>query len=149
LTGNIVAKFHSDRDDYSEKGSKTVEMLHQGLEVEFPVGVELRKRRAYGRNGIGRHGMFCFADKYIVATKKGGTQSKFAVELSSGEHPFVIRSEKSINSDGFGTSIETEAQRNLPDSDSIRETISARFIHDPRRFRISVRPWRTRPRLRR
>lgn len=28
LTGNIVAKFHPDRNNYSEKGSKTVEMLH-------------------------------------------------------------------------------------------------------------------------
>jgi hypothetical protein len=110
---------------------------HQGLDVEFPTGVEGGKRRAYGRNGIGRHGMFCFADKYLVSTKKGGTNSEFEVELSSGEHPFIIRSEKTRKGDGFGTAVETEVVRNLPDSDSIRETISARFIHDPR-FEVSV-----------
>ncbi len=105
---------------------------HQGLEVAFPTGVEGGKRRAYGRNGIGRHGMFCFADKYLVSTKKGGTHSEFAVELSSGEHPFIIRSEKFRKGDGLGSAVETEVVRNLPDSDLIRETISARFIHDPR-----------------
>lgn len=110
---------------------------HQGLEVEFPTGVERGNRRAYGRNGIGRHGMFCFADKYLVSTTKGGIHSEFALELSSGEHPFIIRSEKSRKGDGFGTAVETEVVRNLPDSDLIRETISARFIHDPR-FVVSV-----------
>jgi hypothetical protein len=110
---------------------------HQGLEVEFPTGVEGGRRRAYGRNGIGRHGMFCFSDRYTVVTKKDGMQSEFAIELSSGEHPFVIRSETSGNADGFGTSIEARVHRHLPDSDSIRETISARFIHDPR-FVVSV-----------
>jgi hypothetical protein len=110
---------------------------HQGLEVEFPRGVTGGRRRAYGRSGIGRHGMFCFADNYIVSTNKDGTHSEFAVELSSGEHPFVIRSEKCRKGDGFGTAVETEVVRNLPYSDLIRETISGRFIHDPR-FVVSV-----------
>lgn len=110
---------------------------HQGLEVEFPPGSNGAKRRAYGRNGIGRHGMFCFADKYTVLTKKSGTHSEFRIELSTGEHPFVIRSEKIHKGDSFGTTIEAEVTRNLPDADLIRETISARFIHDPR-FGISV-----------
>jgi hypothetical protein len=90
---------------------------HQGLEVEFPTGVERGNRRAYGRNGIGRHGMFCFADMYRVSTTKGGIHSEFALELSSGEHPLIIRSEKSRKGDGFGTAVETEVVRNLPDSD--------------------------------
>ncbi len=110
---------------------------HQGLDVEFPTGAEGGKRRAYGRNGIGRHGMFCFADKYLVSTKNAGIHSEFVIELSSGEHPFIISSEKSRKGEGCGTTIETEVVRNLPDSDLIRETISARFIHDPR-FVVSV-----------
>ncbi len=110
---------------------------HQGLEVEFPPGSNGGKRRAYGRNGIGRHGMFCFADKYVVLTTKSGTRAEFGIELSTGEHPFVIRSEKLHKGNGFGTTIEAEVARNLPDANSIRETISARFIHDPR-FGVSV-----------
>lgn len=110
---------------------------HQGVEVEFPPGVDGGKRRAYGRNGVGRHGMFCFADKYVVSTVKEGFRSQYTVELSSGEHPFVITSEKSEKAEGFGTSIEADVIRNLPDATLIRETISARFIHDPR-FVVSV-----------
>jgi len=114
-------------------------LKHQGLEVEFPLGLNTngRTRRAYGRNGIGRHGMFCFADRYTVATNKGGERSTFVVELSSGEHPFIIRSEQIGQAPGNGTTIEAEVAKNLPDSDSIRETISARFIHDPN-FVVSV-----------
>ncbi|MBL9170328.1 MAG: ATP-binding protein [Verrucomicrobiales bacterium] len=110
---------------------------HQGLQVTFPPDVDGGKRRAYGRNGIGRHGMFCFADSYLVVTKRAGTVSEFEIELSSGEHPFIIRSEKSHKGDGFGTTVQAEVGRNIPDANAIRETISARFIHDPR-FVISV-----------
>jgi hypothetical protein len=110
---------------------------HQGLQVGFPPNVDGGKRRAYGRNGIGRHGMFCFADSYLVSTKRTGTISEFEIELSSGEHPFIIRSEKVVKGEGFGTTVQAEVVRNLPDADSIRETISARFIHDPR-FVVSV-----------
>jgi hypothetical protein len=112
-------------------------LRHQGAEVEFPNDTDGRKRRAYGRNGIGRHGMFCFADKYSVSTRKLGQLSKFVIELSSGEHPFVISSETYEKGDGFGTMIEAEVARNAPNPDAIRETISARFVHDPR-FTVSV-----------
>lgn len=126
-------------DDFKQRWMKLGynRIKHQGIEVEFPPGTDGGKRRAYGRNGIGRHGMFCFADKYLVSTTKGGIHSEYTVELSSGEHPFVITSEKAQNADGFGTAIEAAVERNLPDAVSIRETISGRFIHDPR-FVVSV-----------
>lgn len=38
----------------------------QGKDVLFPADVESSKRIAYGRNGVGRHGMLCFADSYIA-----------------------------------------------------------------------------------
>lgn len=43
---------------------------HQGKEVSFPPDAESTKRIAYGRNGIGRHGMLCFADSYTIETWK-------------------------------------------------------------------------------
>ena len=110
---------------------------HQGAEVEFPTGVNAGKRRAYGRNGIGRHGMFCFSDIYSVKTIKAGQCSEYVIKLSSGDNPFVISSEKLTQLDGHGTTVEAIASRNLPNPDSIRETISARFIHDPQ-FVVSV-----------
>ncbi|MFN2513689.1 MAG: ATP-binding protein [Pyrinomonadaceae bacterium] len=109
----------------------------KGKRVEFPIGVDAGHRLAYGRNGIGRHAMLCFCDRYTVRTKRDGTLSAFGVRLSSGEHPFVIDSEHIENKEGHGTTLLGKVERNLPDADEIRETISARFIHDPG-FRISV-----------
>ena len=37
-------------------------LKHQGANVEFPKGKSARPRKAYGRNGVGRHGMLCFRD---------------------------------------------------------------------------------------
>lgn len=110
---------------------------HQGKRVEFPIGVDGGSRRAYGRNGVGRHAMLCFCDHYTVRTKRDGRQSSFGVRLSSGDHPFVIDSERTEDKAGHGTTLQGKVDRNLPDADEIRETISARFIHDPR-FQISV-----------
>lgn len=58
---------------------------HQGKNVEFPPGREdVSRRHAYGRNGVGRHGMFCFADKYSVRQQRMGRHpcmiSSFQVE---------------------------------------------------------------------
>ena len=56
------------RDEFRQRWMKLGynRQKHQGLDVEFPPGTDAGKRRAYGRNGVGRHGMFCFADKYLV-----------------------------------------------------------------------------------
>lgn len=110
---------------------------HQARRVEFPPGVDGGNRLPYGRNGIGRHAMLCFCDDYIVRTKRDGKLSMFTVQLSSVEHPFIITSESISAQKGYGTAVEATVERNLPDADEIRETISARFIHDPR-FQISV-----------
>jgi len=111
---------------------------HQGKNVEFPPGREdVSRRHAYGRNGVGRHGMFCFADKYSVKITKDGETSMYDLELSSGAHPFIITSESFHPGEGSGTIVEALVTRNMPESDAIRETISARFIHDPC-FIISV-----------
>ncbi|MFY9573818.1 MAG: hypothetical protein WAV20_20655 [Blastocatellia bacterium] len=110
---------------------------YQGKRVEFPPGIDGGNRVAYGRSGIGRHAMLCFCDGYIVRTKRDGGLSVFEVNLSRGQHPFVITSENAFDEKGYGTTIEGLVQRNLPDPDAIRESISARFIHDPR-FVISV-----------
>ena len=37
-------------------------LSHQGKNVQFPFERVEWRRRAYGRNGVGRHGMLCFAD---------------------------------------------------------------------------------------
>ena len=36
-------------------------LKNQGREVVFPNGIK-NKRLAFGRNGVGRHGLFCFGE---------------------------------------------------------------------------------------
>lgn len=109
---------------------------HQGKDVIFPKGHH-GQRRAYGRNGIGRHGLLCFNDEYKVITCAGGKQSEFIIKTSSDDSPFVIKKESITPKNGNGTRLEVEVIRNLPDYRLILDTISSRFLHDPQ-FSVSV-----------
>jgi hypothetical protein len=42
-------------------------LKYQGKKVLFPKGTD-QQRFAYGRNGVGRHGMLCFNNEYKVIT---------------------------------------------------------------------------------
>lgn len=105
---------------------------HQGKYVVFPAELEENRTRiAYGRNGVGRHGMLCFADMYNVMTWKDGVCFECVISISSGDEPFKIVSKKSSQKEGHGTKIDAYVQRNLPDIKKIKEILSARFIYDP------------------
>lgn len=110
---------------------------HQGSKVEFPPGRAARPRRAYGHNGVGRHGMLCFADEYEVQTWRYGTLTTFVVGTESGPSPFVVRSERSSPKKGNGTKLSVHVTRKLPNPDEILTVLAARFIHDPE-FEIRV-----------
>ena len=73
----------------------------QGKEVVFPAGVEFSKRIAYGRNGIGRHGMLCFSDSHTVETWKDGVCNIYAIAVTQGEAPFKIIKHTTIKSMGM------------------------------------------------
>ena len=105
--------------------------------VEFPSDVISYKRIAYGRNGIGRHGMLCFSNSYTVETWKDGTCNKFELAISSGNEPFKIISEVSYPKEGHGTRISCYVQRHLPNSATMTDIISARFLYDPK-FTVSI-----------
>ena len=110
---------------------------YQGLNVEFPVGRSARPRKAYGHNGIGRHGLLCFADEYEVQTWCDGTLATFVVGTESGPSPFTCRSESQEKHTGSGTRLSVQVSRKLPDADEILTVLSARFIHDPE-FEVRV-----------
>ena len=105
-------------------------LRHQGPKVEFPHGRN-GPRLAYGRNGIGRHGLLCFNNQYTVITRKDGKESTFHISTLSESQPFVLQSESSREALGNGTRLEVLVQRNLPNPDRILDVISARFLHDP------------------
>jgi hypothetical protein len=104
---------------------------HQSQNVEFPPERVEWRRRAYGRNGVGRHGMLCFANLYEVETWREGKGAKFVVSTHSQETPFKIESETAFVRTGHGTRLTVRVARHLPDPDRIRDILSARFLHDP------------------
>jgi hypothetical protein len=110
---------------------------NQGLNVEFPSGRTARPRRAYGRNGVGRHGLLCFADQYEVQTWRDGVLATFVVGTESGPSPFVLRSEVIGRQNGSGTRLSVVVERKLPDTEEILTVLAARFVHDPE-FAIRV-----------
>lgn len=112
-------------------------LKHQGANVEFPPGRPARPRKAYGRNGVGRHGLLCFANAYQVETWRDGTLATFVVGTESGPSPFVLRSEILGTRKGSGTRLSVQVERKLPDADEILTVLAARFIHDPE-FEIRV-----------
>lgn len=109
---------------------------HQGKNVIFPPNVQ-GKRLAYGRNGVGRHGLLCFDKEYTVITNSGGKKSIFKITTQDENNPFVIKDASFENSDKFGTRLEVIVTKNLPKSDKILQIISARFLHDPN-FIVSI-----------
>jgi hypothetical protein len=111
-------------------------LKHQGKKVEFPKGIDLQ-RFAYGRNGVGRHGMLCFNNEYQVTACKDGIESKFIITTKSENEPFLIKSEKFKKTNKSGIRLEVIVDKNLPKAQTILEVISARFLHDPK-FIISI-----------
>jgi len=109
---------------------------HQGKKVKFPKEVDLQ-RQAYGRNGVGRHGMLCFNNIYEVITNSNGKESHFVITTKSEKEPFIIKSESFIPSKTTGTKLIVEVQKNLPRPEHILEVISAHFLHDPK-FKVSI-----------
>lgn len=102
----------------------------QGKYVKFPE--EGYKRRiAFGRNGVGRHGLFCFADEYKVSTWRDGVRHIFTVQPNVETQPFAVVDKKEEPCEGHGTRLEVIVEKHCPSVDRIREIISARFLHDP------------------
>jgi len=106
-------------------------LRHQGREAEFPPERREWKRPAYGRNGVGRHGLLCFSSRYSVETKRDGTGGRYTVATSSGKSPFVLLKEKTFAAKGHGTELKAHVEKNLPDPSRIRDVLASRFLHDP------------------
>lgn len=105
----------------------------QGDIVLFPSDNKTSHRRAFGRNGKGRHSMFCFADTYHVETWRDGNASSFTVarHAISAPTPFMIDVGKSTRRDGHGTRVWAKLGRNYLPTTQVRDLIGSRFISDP------------------
>lgn len=105
--------------------------VDQGFQVEFPQKTRHRLRYAFGRNGVGRHAMFCFADNYTIETGRDGQITHAQVTRSAGNTPFSLVVTSSTPSENIGTHIHAIAERVALSADFVRELIGSRFVADP------------------
>lgn len=110
---------------------------HQTSDVEFPPERNGWRRKAFGRNGEGRHGLLCFSDEYSVETWRSGNGNIFQITTDSQEAAFKISAKTSFNKEGHGTKLSVIVNKHLPNPDKIREILAAKFIHDPQ-FTVRV-----------
>lgn len=103
----------------------------QGNKVIFPDGGHKGCRIAYGKNGVGRHGLLCFNDEYRVQTSKEGKLLSLTISTKVREQAIAITDKQISDTAGHGTRLEVTVIRNLPQVARIREIIAARFLHDP------------------
>lgn len=114
-----------------------------GKEVVFPKYSRGSTRQVFGRNGVGRHAMFCFNDSYEISTKKDGEHTVVEVTRSlSGATPFTVKevSHSVVDEKEHGTKISTVIDSNritLIDTSKVIELIGSRFLADPA-FQVSV-----------
>lgn len=103
---------------------------HQGPKVTFPNEVDAN-RLAYGKNGIGRHGLLCFNNEYEVLTKSSGKVSRYVISTITPDKPMVVLKQSIDEGSGNGTALSVIVNKNLPEKDEALQVISARFLHDP------------------
>lgn len=130
------------RDEFSYRWGKLNynRLSEQGKDVVYPKGKSGKHRLAFGKNGIGRHAMFCFCNEYSIDTIKNGERTKAKVTKTPKEDfPFkVVILEHATGVEGNGTSISGIATKNIElRGSTIAKIIGSKFIADPE-FAISV-----------
>lgn len=106
---------------------------HQGEWAEFPSERRNTKRKAYGRNGLGRHALLCFANQYCVDTLRDSEKQafRFTVQPSSNESPFVLTETIPVDRAAHGTRVWTTVEKNPPSAARIADAMSLAFLSDP------------------
>lgn len=110
---------------------------NQGAGVEFPPERADQHRIPFGRNGVGRHGLLCFASQYEVETWRGGNATSFVINTRNNPSPFYIEHETKTQKAGHGTRLSVVVERHLPNPLSVRKILAGRFVHDPQ-FTVAV-----------
>jgi hypothetical protein len=103
----------------------------QALTIDVVVGTQVRKRRVFGRNGIGRFAAFCFASEYVVTTRKGGNEIQYLVKKGRTKPlDFEHRGESDTAITGTVIRIETVTGK-LIREETVRIELGRRFLTDP------------------
>jgi hypothetical protein len=95
-------------------------------------------RKAYGRNGRGRHAAFRFSNPYLVRTWRKGIELTYEVRRGIAR-PFdiqLLNTREGI--EGHGTEISaTTVERFNMTAEEAREVIGTRFLADPN-FKVAI-----------
>jgi hypothetical protein len=116
----------------------------QGNKVIIP-GSEKIERKVFGRNGKGRHSLFCFSREYKVETWKNGTKSIFNVfQNPDSSFPYDMNLKNKVLFEGHGTKISCEFDpyvlnnKEQLEVEDIQELVGTKFILDPSLFKVYV-----------
>ena len=91
-----------------------------------------KTRPIYGKNGKGRHSLFCFSDQYTVETWRDGNKSTFKVSLlKSQRDPYTIELTGEGNKEGHGTRIFTHVNNHYISTDELEKILGLKFVVDP------------------
>ncbi len=106
---------------------------NQGEDVIFPPDNRSSHRKAFGRNGKGRHSMFCFANEYFVESWCNGEANIYRVVRSTQTNltPYEVIDVDSTKQDGHGTNISAELARNHIEIETVRDLLGSKFVTDP------------------
>lgn len=113
--------------------------VEEGTRVEPPKELEtFGPRKAYGRNGRGRHAAFRFSDPYLVRTWRDGIEVTYEVRRGTTQ-PFDIRLVSTREGvEGHGTVISATSSEGVSmTAEEGREIIGTRFLADPN-FKVSI-----------
>ena len=112
-------------------------VAHQGNYIDYTSSNASARRLAYGRNGVGRHALFCFANEYKVETWKDGKGHVFTIRMDDGDSPFSLISSETIKGDGKGTKLSVIACKKLPQKNNVIRTLGYCYLFDPE-FEVAV-----------
>jgi hypothetical protein len=110
----------------------------QGAYAAFPADTGIaQKRLAFGRNGIGRHAMFCFGNSYTIKTWKDGEEITYGIRRGT-RSPLELKLLGRAPRDGHGTAIQADRPLEVAlTPDTARAEIGMRFLTDPR-FSVAI-----------
>lgn len=133
------------RDEFEARWNElTYDRLKvQGSTVKIPESSGNIERKVFGRNGKGRHSLFCFSNKYFVETWKDGFKSKFAVTRTYSNDLYSIEPIERVPFKGHGTKISCKfknglIEQDLLNVDEVLEILGSKFIMNPMDFELFV-----------
>ena len=106
-------------------------VAHQGEYIEYISSKGKAKRLTYGRNGVGRHAMFCFNDQYQVETWRDGKCNKYLISIDGGDSAFSVLEHSIFDKAGNGTRLTVKAIKKQPTKSEVMRTLRYRFLFDP------------------